>query len=157
VWEPAQIVDQPVTELSSTSSPSMVFADGRWHIVYIRPGGVAIYRTRDSLGWGAAVPIADDTAAARDPKIAALATSLLVAWDDARMGHQEVWTRRHDGTEWLAQEYIALNRYGNPIAVLVKAPWLLLTVPAFYFTVAVTFLLNDLAFAAWRLFKRRRR
>ncbi len=52
----------------------------------------------------------------------------------------------------LAVEFNVLNVFpGNPIGQL------LLTVPAFYFTVAVTFLLNDLAFAAWRLFKRRRR
>jgi uncharacterized membrane protein len=52
----------------------------------------------------------------------------------------------------LAVEYNVLNVFpGNPVGQL------LLTVPAFYFTVAVAFLFNDLAIAAWRLFKRRRR
>ena len=52
----------------------------------------------------------------------------------------------------LAVEFNVLNVFpGNPIGQL------LLTVPAFYFIVAVAFLLNDLAIAAWRLFKRKRR
>ena len=52
----------------------------------------------------------------------------------------------------LAVEFSVLNVFpGNPIGHL------LLTVPTFYFTVAMTFLLNDLAVAAWRLFKRKRR
>lgn len=52
----------------------------------------------------------------------------------------------------LAVEFSVLNVFhGNPIGHL------LLTVPAFYFTVAVMFLLNDLALAAWRFFKRKRR
>jgi hypothetical protein len=52
----------------------------------------------------------------------------------------------------LAVEFNVLNVFpGNPIGQL------LLTVPAFYFTVAVTFLLNDLAIAAWQFFKRKRR
>ena len=52
----------------------------------------------------------------------------------------------------LAVEFSVLNLFpGNPIGHL------LLTVPAFYFTVAMTFLLNDLGVAAWRLFKRKRR
>ncbi len=52
----------------------------------------------------------------------------------------------------LAVEFSVLNLFpGNPIGHL------LLTVPTFYFTVAMTFLLNDLAVAAWRLFKRKRR
>ena len=52
----------------------------------------------------------------------------------------------------LAVEFNVLNVFpGNPIGQL------LLTVPAFYFTVAVAFLLNDLALAAWRLIKGKRR
>ena len=52
----------------------------------------------------------------------------------------------------LAVEFSVLNVFpGNPVGQL------LLIVPAFYFTVAVVFLLNDLAFAAWRLVKRKRR
>ena len=52
----------------------------------------------------------------------------------------------------LAIEFNVLNVFpGNPIGQL------LLTVPAFYFIVAVAFLLSDLAIAAWRLFKRKRR
>ena len=52
----------------------------------------------------------------------------------------------------LAVEFNVLNVFpGNPIGQL------LLTVPAFYFTVAVAFLFNDLAVAAWRLFKGKRR
>jgi hypothetical protein len=51
----------------------------------------------------------------------------------------------------LAIEFNVLNILpGNPIGNL------LLTVPAFYFTVAVAFLLNDLAVAAWRLIKGKR-
>lgn len=52
----------------------------------------------------------------------------------------------------LAVEFNVLNVFpGNPMGQL------LLFVPAFYFVVAAAFLLNDLAFAAWRLFKGRRR
>ena len=52
----------------------------------------------------------------------------------------------------LAIEFSVLNILpGNPIGNL------LLTIPAFYFTVAVAFLLNDLAVAAWRLIKGKRR
>ena len=52
----------------------------------------------------------------------------------------------------LAVEFNVLNLFpGNSIGQL------LLTVPAFYFTVAVAFLLNDLALAAWRLIKGTRR
>jgi hypothetical protein len=52
----------------------------------------------------------------------------------------------------LAVEFNVINVFpGNPIGQL------LLTVPAFYFTVAVAFLLNDLAMAAWRLIKGKRR
>ena len=52
----------------------------------------------------------------------------------------------------LAVEFNVLNVFpGNPIGQL------LLIVPAFYFTVAVAFLLNDLAIAGWRLFKGKRR
>jgi hypothetical protein len=52
----------------------------------------------------------------------------------------------------LAIEFNVLNVLpGNPIGHL------LLTIPAFYFTVAVAFLLNDLAMAGWRLFKGKRR
>ncbi len=52
----------------------------------------------------------------------------------------------------LAIEFGVLNILpGNPIGNL------LLTVPAFYFTVAVAFLLNDLAVAAWRLITGKRR
>ena len=52
----------------------------------------------------------------------------------------------------LAVEFNVLNVFpDNPVGKL------LLTVPAFYFTVAVVFLLNDLALAAWRLIKGKRR
>ena len=52
----------------------------------------------------------------------------------------------------LAVEFSVINVFpGNPIGQL------LLTVPAFYFTVAVSFLLNDLAMAAWLLIKGKRR
>jgi hypothetical protein len=52
----------------------------------------------------------------------------------------------------LAVEFNVLNVFpGNP------AGQLLLTVPAFYFSVSVAFLLNDLAVAGWRLFGRKRR
>ena len=52
----------------------------------------------------------------------------------------------------LAVEFNVLNVFpGNSVGQLV------LTVPAFYFTVAVAFLLNDVAMAAWRWIKRRRR
>lgn len=52
----------------------------------------------------------------------------------------------------LAIEFSVLNILpGNPIGNL------LLTVPAFYFTVAVAFLLNDLVVAAWRLITGKRR
>jgi hypothetical protein len=52
----------------------------------------------------------------------------------------------------LAVEFNVLNVFpGNPVGQL------LLTVPAFYFTVAVTFLANDVALAVWRLIKRKRR
>ena len=52
----------------------------------------------------------------------------------------------------LAVEFNVLNVFpGNP------GGQLLLTIPAFYFTVAVAFLLGDLASATWRLFKSRRR
>jgi hypothetical protein len=52
----------------------------------------------------------------------------------------------------LAVEFNVLNVFpGNP------AGQLLLTVPAFYFSVSVAFLLNDLVLAGWRLFRRRRR
>ena len=52
----------------------------------------------------------------------------------------------------LAVEFNVLNVFpGNPVGQL------LLVVPAFYFIVAVVFLLNDLFFAALRLIKRRRR
>ena len=52
----------------------------------------------------------------------------------------------------LAVEFNVLNVFpGNPIGQL------LLTVPAFYFSVAVAFLANDVALAVWRLIKRKRR
>jgi hypothetical protein len=52
----------------------------------------------------------------------------------------------------LAIEFNVLNVLpGHPVGQL------LLFVPAFYFIVAVVFLLNDLFFAAWRLFRRGRR
>jgi hypothetical protein len=52
----------------------------------------------------------------------------------------------------LAVEFNLLNPFpGNAIGQL------LLTVPAFYFTCAVAFLVNDLALAAWRLGKGKRR
>ena len=52
----------------------------------------------------------------------------------------------------LAVEFNVLNPFpGNAIGQL------LLTVPAFYFTCAVAFLVNDLAVAAWRLVKGKRR
>jgi hypothetical protein len=52
----------------------------------------------------------------------------------------------------LAVEFNVLNLFpGNAIGQL------LLTVPAFYFTCAVAFLLNDLAAAAWRPIKGKRR
>ncbi len=52
----------------------------------------------------------------------------------------------------LAVEFNVLNVFpGNPIGQL------LLIVPAFYFIVALAFLVNDLAFAAWGLMKRKRR
>ena len=52
----------------------------------------------------------------------------------------------------LAVEFNVLNVFpGNPIGQL------LLTIPAFYFTIAAAFLLNDLAAAAWRAVKRKRR
>ena len=52
----------------------------------------------------------------------------------------------------LAVEFNVLNVFpGNPIGQL------MLTVPAFYFTVAVAFLLNDAAVAAWRRLTGRRR
>ena len=52
----------------------------------------------------------------------------------------------------LAIEFNVLNVFpGNPVGQL------LLIVPAFYFTVAVVFLVNDLALVAWQLMKRKRR
>ncbi len=52
----------------------------------------------------------------------------------------------------MAVEFNVLNVFpGNPIGQL------LLTIPAFYFTVALAFLANDAALAAWRLIKRKRR
>lgn len=52
----------------------------------------------------------------------------------------------------LAVEFNVLNVFpGNPVGQL------LLVVPAFYFTVALVFLLHDLALAAWKLLKRKRR
>jgi hypothetical protein len=52
----------------------------------------------------------------------------------------------------LAVEFNVLNLFpGNPIGQL------LLTIPAFYFTVAVAFLCNDLALAVWRFIKGKRR
>ena len=52
----------------------------------------------------------------------------------------------------LAVEFNVLNVFpGHPVGQL------LLTVPAFYFSVAVAFLLNDVAVAAWRLIKGKRR
>ena len=52
----------------------------------------------------------------------------------------------------LGVEFNVLNVLpGNPIGQL------LLTIPAFYFTVALAFLVNDLAFAAWRLIRGKRR
>ena len=52
----------------------------------------------------------------------------------------------------LAVEFDVLNIFpGNAMGQL------LLTVPAFYFTVAVVFLANDLAMAGWRLLRGRRR
>ena len=52
----------------------------------------------------------------------------------------------------LAVEFNVLNVFpGNPIGQF------LLTVPAFYFTVAVVFLLNDMALAAWRRLRGKRR
>jgi hypothetical protein len=52
----------------------------------------------------------------------------------------------------LAVEFNVLNVFpGNP------GGQLLLAVPAFYFTVAAVFLLNDLAVAGWQRFRRKRR
>jgi uncharacterized membrane protein len=52
----------------------------------------------------------------------------------------------------LAVEFNVLNVFpGNPVGQL------LLVVPAFYFIVAATFLLNDLFFAAMRRIKGKRR
>jgi hypothetical protein len=52
----------------------------------------------------------------------------------------------------LAIEFNVLNLFpGNTIGQL------LLTIPAFYFTCAVAFVVNDLALALWRLVKGRRR
>lgn len=52
----------------------------------------------------------------------------------------------------LAVEFNVLNVFPvNPIGQL------LLTVPAFYFTVAIVFLLNDVAVAAWRALRGKRR
>ena len=52
----------------------------------------------------------------------------------------------------LAVEFNVLNVFpGNPIGQL------LLTVPVFYFTVAVAFVLNDLVLAAWRRIRGKRR
>ena len=61
-------------------------------------------------------------------------------------------TRRVIAGCLLAVEFNVLNVFpGNPVGQL------LLVVPAFYFTVALVFLLNDLALAAWKLLKRKRR
>ena len=52
----------------------------------------------------------------------------------------------------LAVEFNVLNVFpGNAVGQL------LLTIPAFYFTVALAFLLNDLFVAGWRLIKGKRR
>jgi hypothetical protein len=101
----------------------MAFSGGRWHIVYVRAGGLALHRAQEGAAWGAPVPIGDDTAAAHDPRIAAAdptEPTLLAAWDDARTGHQEVWTRRHDGVGWLPQECITCDAEPSRAPVVVS-------------------------------------
>jgi hypothetical protein len=101
-WDAIEPVDQPVTEVASTSGASAVFADGVWHVVYCRDGQVR-HRARSFGGWQAVETVSTSPGTARDPHLAWTGSVLFVAWEDNRTGIPEVWLRTWNGGTWSAE------------------------------------------------------
>lgn len=91
-WDAVEPVDQPVTEVASTSGASTLYANGAWHVVYCRDGQVR-HRARYAGGWLGVETVSTSPATARDPHLAWTGSTLYVVWEDDRTGFPEVWVR----------------------------------------------------------------
>jgi len=108
MWEPVEDVDDSVESVSSSSGISVVFSDGLWHIVYEKLGDI-VHVERADTGWRTPEPLTSDPWPSRNPHVAAGSGFLHVVWEDDRLGHTEVWTRRRDTNGWSAEECLSCD------------------------------------------------
>jgi hypothetical protein len=106
VWSDPEIVDSPVPEVSSPSGASVLTVEDVMHVVYVKSGNV-FYRARTASGWQPPEPLTTGLADARNPHLAFGVGALHVVWEDSRLGHPEVWTRRFAGSAWSAEECLS--------------------------------------------------
>jgi hypothetical protein len=116
VWSPPEVLDAPVTDVSSSNGPcgahTLPYGPwgslDQWHVVYAKSGDI-FHVVGGSGGWATPEPLTADPAASRDPKIAIEDALLHVAWEDDRTGHAEIWTRRWDGASWSSEECLTCD------------------------------------------------
>lgn len=116
-WEPTEIIDTGVLDVSGTSGRSVLFAFDAWHVVYEKSGEV-FHRARSASGWGPIEQLTDDPAESRNPHIGFGGDFLHLVWEDERTGHFEVWTRRWNGSIWSEEECLTCDATLSTAAVV---------------------------------------
>lgn len=117
-WQPAEIVDLGVFDVSGSTGRSVLFAFDAWHVVYEKSGEI-FHRARTASGWEPVGQLTDDPAESRNPHIGLGGGFLHLVWEDTRTGHSEVWTRRWNGTVWSEEECLTCD--GTPSSAAVVA------------------------------------
>ncbi|MFH1754464.1 MAG: FlgD immunoglobulin-like domain containing protein [Candidatus Latescibacterota bacterium] len=107
-WELPEIVDAPVSDISSSSGASVLWAQDSWHVVYEKAGNI-YHRMRDNEDWYPVEPLTDNASASQNPHLAYGGDNLHVVWEDDRTGHLEVWTRRWSGSTWTPEECLTCD------------------------------------------------
>jgi len=108
-WDAPEMVDAPVTDVSSGSGVSVIDVFGDWHLVYEKNGDVH-HRVRTSAGWQPATQLSNDPASSTNPHIAFETSFIHVVWEDDRTGHAEVWRRTYVlNTGWLTEACVTCD------------------------------------------------
>jgi len=102
-WTDVEVIDGPVESISASQGNPVVSDGDRWYVTYVKDGDVWI-RVREGETWQAPMQMETDPSVAVSPQLGTSQELVVLAWQDDRSGHAEIYTRTLEDGVWSLEE-----------------------------------------------------